>query len=357
MSKLLQFMNWFIRISKKGIWLIGFIPLLLDYLTTLIPASYLPRPLLNYIEQGGNWNLTLVLVSLGLIISSYLVFLESEQSKEELAERFKKIADSQPKIHVGFMESNGTTTPKIELHLQQIPPKPDFDNIVSEKRSELFARQSRISPSDLPKAMRNFADTMAFAAFSKPNPNYEEEVEQYLLEFREYLNVAFEINLDRAFQIKPIVMNKGSVSASSLSIELEMPQTYERPKGHQEFDRSDVDNELLQFYASEPLEPEPTKSVLDLNVPFPIMSSVANGIAPLYRPSMGPEFEKKDNVWFILYQVDKLVPGKQEYDLDPFWIWAGEIYKPTTWEIGVRLYSEELIKPIDDKVYIEFIID
>lgn len=356
MNKAFQFMNWFFRIVKKGIWVIGFIPLLLDYVTTFIPASYFPRPLLNFIEQGSNWNLTLVLVSLGLIISSYLVFLESERSKEELAEKFSKLIDSQPKINVGFMESNGVTAQKIVLHLQPIPSKPDFDGIILDKRSELFPRQSRIPSSDLPKAMSKLAESMAKASFSKPNPNYKEEVEQYLLDYREYLEAAFDINLDRAFQIKPIVINEGSVSASYLSIEFEMPTPYDRPKDHQTFDHSEVDKDFLRIYAIEPIEPQSTKSVLDLNVSLP-MSSILDGIVPRYHPSMGPDFENKDNTWYVTYQVDKLVPGKHEDDLDPFWIWAGDIYKPEVWEIGVRVYSEELIKPIDSKLFIEFIID
>ncbi len=58
MRELIQFINWFYRVTKKGIWLIGFIPLVLDYVTTLIPANNFPLPLLNFIEQGGNWNIT-----------------------------------------------------------------------------------------------------------------------------------------------------------------------------------------------------------------------------------------------------------------------------------------------------------
>jgi hypothetical protein len=69
---------WLLQVLSKGVWLLGFLPQLLDLAATYIPHDFIPRPILNWLEEGVTWELTLILVSSGLVVSAYLVHRETQ---------------------------------------------------------------------------------------------------------------------------------------------------------------------------------------------------------------------------------------------------------------------------------------
>ena len=74
-----NFVYWSWRVLKKGFWVLGLVPLLLDYISAYIPSQYIPNYIQSLANKGGNWQLTLVLVCLGLLASAYFVHLETVQ--------------------------------------------------------------------------------------------------------------------------------------------------------------------------------------------------------------------------------------------------------------------------------------
>jgi hypothetical protein len=78
MHRIWKFVDWLRRVLKKWIWALGFLPQLLDYVSTYIPADYVPSFISDLLEVGGNWQLTGILVAIGLLISAFLVQLEVE---------------------------------------------------------------------------------------------------------------------------------------------------------------------------------------------------------------------------------------------------------------------------------------
>lgn len=73
-----SFFKWFWRVIKKGVWLAGGIPYLLDFIAAYIPADLVPTPLANYAELGITLQGSLVLLSAGIFVSVYLVHRETE---------------------------------------------------------------------------------------------------------------------------------------------------------------------------------------------------------------------------------------------------------------------------------------
>lgn len=69
---------WLTRVLTKWIWLIGLLPLVLDFLTAFIPKRYIPNFILSLLEEGTQWEVTLILFSVGLFISAYLVHRETQ---------------------------------------------------------------------------------------------------------------------------------------------------------------------------------------------------------------------------------------------------------------------------------------
>ena len=71
-------LRWFWRVTKKGFWILGFLPTLLDYIATYVPARYIPGTVSTFLRTGASLRLSLILVAIGVLISAYLVHLETE---------------------------------------------------------------------------------------------------------------------------------------------------------------------------------------------------------------------------------------------------------------------------------------
>ena len=72
-----KFLSWLGQVLRKWwVWL-GLLPLLLDLVSAYIPAEYIPSRISSLLEVGANWQLTLVLVTIGMLISAFLVYSET----------------------------------------------------------------------------------------------------------------------------------------------------------------------------------------------------------------------------------------------------------------------------------------
>jgi len=341
--------HWSWKVLKKGVWVLGFVPQLLDYVSTYMPPKYVPDPILNLLEKGGNWQFTLILVGGGLLASAYLVHLETAQTLEERERRIGELESQRPHIVVGFQDSVGHLVKKLELQLIPLPPKPDFDILVEEKRKELLANRPPT------RSVTGLAAAIASASFSRPNPHYEDEVEQYLVEFREFLIRVYECTIDRAYAIHPIIENKGNYPANNVNIEFAMPADYQYPVEHQCFDRSTTSPEDMELYLLQPLEPKPFINQLDIlsNVALPDLSNTT--LSWIGTPSNigGPNHEQRDGIHYISYTVERLIQHRPEDDFNPFWLWLFAVNDPTAWEIPFTVTSADLRLPQKGKLLLD----
>ncbi|MCD6400879.1 MAG: hypothetical protein J7L73_03015, partial [Anaerolineales bacterium] len=127
-----HFFSWLVKVLRKGLWLLGFLPTILDYLSTYIPAQYLPKPVSDFLAQGGIWRFTIFLVIIALLFSSYLVFKETDLLRKESSDILADLDASKPNITVGFQKENKDLTFDLIVQIPPLPSKPDIDATVSE---------------------------------------------------------------------------------------------------------------------------------------------------------------------------------------------------------------------------------
>lgn len=353
-----DFVMWGIKVLRKGLWLLGLVPQFLDYVITFIPSGYIPVPLMNLLEKGGNWTLTLLLVTLGIVLSSYLVHRENETEKREFKKQLDEIENARPDIKVGLKNEAGSLATCLTITLAQNPPRPDFDKIVLAKRKELLDKKPPPKIDDYPDAVQKLMGSLQPDLFGEPNPDYEKEVEEYLKKYREYLVAQYEIGLQRSFSLSPVVVNTGGSAATEITIEILMPPQYSKPAEHQVFDRDEFDEDFRYLLVQKPPEPKPTKRSLSQILSYPIFdASRSIGFEAAITESLyGPFFEERDGNWIITYKIKKLVPQYVDDEFDPFWIWVGELDTSTTWELDVIVYSAEFQEPQTSRIDIQFVI-
>jgi len=365
----MTFIRWSWKVLTKGFWILGFVPQLLDYISTYVPTAYIPSSIRNLLEKGGNWQLTLVLVGIGLLVSAYLVHLETAQALKEQELRTCQLEDQQPYIVVGFQDTACHLVERLELQLNPLPPKPDFDALIADKRRQLLAKQRDHEFSG------GLAAPITVLALSKPNPHYEEEFERYLVEYRDYLLRQYEHTMaaDRTRSLVPIARNEGQHPANSVTIELVMPKVYREPMAHQYREPlltketveklGFTEEQVKQFedqYACKP-PPEPQMFISQLESPLsyalPRPHSLSQSPAPPQecekRNTSGPIHEVRDGVCYIAYHIEQLVQHRPEDDFDPFFLWLGDVQHSTVWEIPVRITSADLRKPQEAHLILE----
>ena len=73
-----KFLRWLWQIIKKGIWLAAAIPYILDFIAAYVPTNLVPPLIANYAKSGITVQSSLILFSIGIFISAYLVHRDTE---------------------------------------------------------------------------------------------------------------------------------------------------------------------------------------------------------------------------------------------------------------------------------------
>jgi hypothetical protein len=241
--------SWVLRVLGKFFWLLGFIPLILDFILAYIPQKNIPPFVRSYIDSGATLPITLGFIILGFIFSAYLVNKEDQDRIRKLESKIEESIISRPSTHVKLCFRKHEPASEINIPLSENPPKPDFDKLIYDKRDELIGKKiTKNTLGSFHEALRSLSQSALLSTMNEPNPDYEEEVEEYLEEYREYLIRKYEFKLDRAFKLYPFVVNDGPISATSASLELIMPKDYDLPKNHQMTTRSDYSEFDIEYY-------------------------------------------------------------------------------------------------------------
>jgi len=360
--------NWLFRIFKKWLWALGIIPTILDYVSVYLPKNYMPQELQYFLENGGVWQLTIILFVLGFIVSAFLVHQETLQELNEHERQIRNLQEKQPRLSIGFQDHAHHLIKRFQIQLAPLPPKPDLDALVKSKKSELLAKQRR------PRSQNVLADLARMDLLSQPNPSYAEEVEEYLITYRKYLEKHYERSIakDRTRSICPIAENQGNYPANNVRIEFAMPKAYREPMEHQllkhrseDIEDDELRTELEEMYDEKvcglPREPRPFINLVD----NPALSLMYDDIQPVSPPTTtayplsnmsGPNSESRDGVHYIFYQANNLVQHRLETDFEPFYLWLGDINQSIVWEIPVRVTSADLREPHTETLLVEITV-
>jgi hypothetical protein len=83
--------SWPVLIFRKWIWLVGFLPVALDFLAAYIPPAWIPLPIANLIQELPSANATVFLFAAGFLVSAYLVH-------RDLTERLADLRSAQASL-------------------------------------------------------------------------------------------------------------------------------------------------------------------------------------------------------------------------------------------------------------------
>lgn len=284
------------------------------------------------------WIVYLAIFGIGLIIGGYSAFASLFKEYKELEQKLYEIEDKTPNISVGFRDSEGHLSKSLQLKITPISSSPDFDKMINDKRKQLVEEAPDNS------TLYGMGKAIAALAYGEPNPNYKQEIEDYLRAYREYLIGVYESGLDRAFELTVVVENRGNYPANNVSIELFMPKEYSLPKKHQQFDRKTTSRREIESHLDRPFKPEPYIKRLNEVMSFATFPHEFNSI-------MSVSNNAKSSV------DGPLIQHKPEKDFDTFWIWVGDIESSNIWEIPIRITCAELREPLSDTIFLEIKVD
>jgi hypothetical protein len=362
--------SWLTRVIRKLVWLLGLLPTLIDYVSTYLRQYDLPAWLEDVLDLGVSWQATVVLVAVGVGAAAYLVHRDEQRQLEDALGSAEALRSSVPLIEVGWQFAEGQVDRTLEIGLGEIPAAPDFDQLMEAKRAELMGK-APVHPAGWPSSsygtilsgLESIAALASQNPLSEPNPNYADEVESYLEECRDHLELRYELELDRAFPIAPVVYNRGGGAASRVVVELSMPPMFRRAKDHHRFSRSDphdaeIADDWEQWRSLPPPAPQPYKSKvpfypLDIATPNLSAMEALESIQPIV--SLGPFFDQERALWKIRYEPGDLVPRRLIRDLDVFWLWAAEAVVGDAWTVGVAVYASELPEGDSQELTIKFV--
>jgi hypothetical protein len=332
--------------------------------------------ILNYCFPGVfvEWAPYVITVGIAVVVGSYFVFAnavrEFEGKKDEykhtvsqLEFKLSQLEYAQPRITVGFQDDARRLVKTVQLQLRPLPPKPDFDALVEEERKRLLAK----SPSR--------GKLVVPMIYYRRNAHYGEEVEQYLIEYRDYLLKRYERRVaeDRTRSLVPVVENQGYYPANNVTIEFEMPGAYRQPEKHQlcETEITEEDLEGLGGSGQElreledrricgfPREPEPFTSVWapSLSTVWAATGGLSPSVplaqAPGISKTSGPVHEDREGVHFIVYQIQQLVQHRPEDDFEPLFLWLGDVGHSVVWKIPVTITSADLREPLQEVLQLD----
>ena len=345
---------WPLRVLGKWIWVLGLTPLLLDYVTTYLPRNAIPAPLSQLIETGAPWQLSLVLLTLGLLLSAYLVHRETILDGAALARELEALTETQPRLAVALRSKEGGAGHVVTIPLMPTSLPPDFDALVDQKKTELLSRAPSRDLSDLPEHLGALASLALASAFSEPNPRFMEEVADYLPRYRQFLIEKYEVRIPRAFAICPIITNAGPTTATSVILELEMPASYAPPRPHQDAQLQGFHEDLLDIIPRKPPEPKPRFDRYDQGFPFHGIDTLMDKGLPAPPDPNEPEIAQREGRWSITYHIPQIVPQRTYADLNPFHIWAGPLTPPVKWELAATVFCSELPSPFRSILELHF---
>lgn len=310
------------RIIRKNVFIAFFI---IDFFGFVFLGEQLP------------WYVFPLSIIVGLLVASYQVYREVKLELDA-------ISGSLPDLEIFFLTEQGPVK-KLEITLFSAENRPDFEKIIQLEREKLENKWDNFEPPVISES-KNLVIHL-----SRPSKEaYQSSVDVYLIQFAKYLDTAWHLylvdSIIRPFQI--VLLNKGSVPAKNIVIEINIPSTHLFPTEEEQswfhYDREEIPDP--------PVEPDPTKasSLSALADAFSGMSNIAalsprifDEIGPQSGP-FGPYYDEADQE--ISYRCDELIHNLCEEEFEPFLLSFSDVTEASDIELLIRIHAANLPEPI-----------
>jgi hypothetical protein len=247
-------------------------------------------------------------------------------------------ATAQTWVMVGFATDTGISDtlrlaiPHIAIDLNQ------RESEVEAKRRELLDTHTQ--------AVNQHRARSVMTVIHRPNPRFEEELNAFLEQYREYLasRDTHRYLVSRIISIGLATRNDGPAAADDVVLELKIPRGL----------RQLTDEECLQWrHLGEPEEPSPPRvwalGIMDtlLTARFPGTSLLFPNLPPSISPPsniQGPKFGFMGNVPKVTYEISRLLPGRVETTAK-FHLFAEDECLNRVNEFPITLYGANISVP------------
>jgi hypothetical protein len=257
--------------------------------------------------------------------------------------KIAELENNQPRISVGFQGKTRNLVKTFRFNFRSLPSKLSLEALVEDKRVEWFGKFRRAQ----------LESSLDLAPSTVAEPDFLEELEQYLINYRDWLLKKYERTTDRARRLVPIIENQGTLPVNNITLEFVLPTPLKRAEIEQIQDMLEAAREMEEHLSDEELEnllfpppPEPALTTRDQSLLSRLVVPSAFSSFPEPPPTQlsnteGPKYEERDGEGYFVYNVEKLIQGRQEDGFEPLWVWFGNVDRSDTYEVLVRVYVED----------------
>lgn len=319
-------------------YLIDFLKSITHQLTGIVP--FLLAFIIDIVFKVANeWIYYVVAIPISITIGGFNLYKEQYQEIQRLENELKRYTSLKPEVEIK-VKVNGKIHPNPVLFLQPIPERPDTEKLVQKEKERLAA--------DIEK--QTYRPFGLGSLGQERNPNFEQNLDAYLVDYKNFLIKIWECCVNRANAINLLLDNYGGQPATDITLDLLMPPQYSVPEEHHQFNRETTPRDQIISHVEKPYAPKPFIDFSMLSVPinFP---SVPSNLPPI--EDCGPDYKQKEDGIHVIYKIDKLIQHSPVEDLEPFWIWLGSIEEEETWDIKVKITCAELQQPVYNTISIQ----
>jgi hypothetical protein len=260
-----------------------------------------------------------------------------------------------PRIIAGLLDKDGNLSYKTSIYLELLPPHPDIEEAVKNKREKLFRKVGGITHQEL-----NNDDSVVSKLIKAHIDSYPNRVELYLGHYRTYQKALYANSIldDRYKKLYFAVENRSHVPAHNVVINLTIPDNFPFPPKYVEYlvlmNNLEYEGGIKIKY--DPQEPEESELYSGYKPFNPLNSTNYDQSTDESITTGNLKIKEKFGQRIIQYDIENLVQNSPDENFPSFNVWLGEVEKPVKMIIPVKITAEELPKPLESYIEIDILI-
>lgn len=352
--------DWTKRMALKWLWLLALVPAFADFVATFIPDDSIPPQAAAWLALIGTWQATAVFATVGFVWAAFLVHRDICGEVQRLKQALDEAANAVPRFQVGLKSGSEPATNTPVIRLPPLPEMEDVDALVEKERESLNAAYAAAQQTMSSNTSAGAAALMAAIGLERLNPNYEEEVDDYLKKFREYLACRRQSTLakTRLRRLEIAVANTGIQSASNVHVELRFPKGWLLDE--------ETERQLLMVesddydYCQKATRPEPITAGwafrLDTNSSFSYLQDLGH-LPQVHVKLHSPQIDIDHAARTACFTLKEVTPQQRLMLNESIIVWLGHVRESTTAVIEYTVYAAQLRTPQDGKIEVQIVVE
>lgn len=249
-----------------------------------------------------------------------------------------------PNIVAGFLNEEGKICLKATIQLRPPSPRPNINELVDEKRTELLMKGEKEKDLYTKAPRGNGSSSIILQEIVGSIENYPRRVEKFLEEYAIYQKSLYASNnfQDRYRRLSFAIVNKSDSPAHKVTVKLFVPDDFPFPPKYVEEIATMNSLYRNQVEKYEPLEPKEPQ-IIELprtNTFSDFHHDYSAGGEKVWIG--GLKISSKNGKNIVQYDLDTLIQNLTDENFPPFFMWLGNIERSRKITIPIEIYAEEL---------------